>query len=91
MTAEDQTHLTQKLSPITHKINSYPNPGQDSHFWNHPKIRNIMGYPVIKPIYDREGQLILDVGDLITYSTVQRAKDAGMLEQVLKAVYYGKS
>lgn len=90
MTARDQTNLNQQVSqPIVDKTT------QDYHFnssfCNSQQIKSVMGYPVIKPIFDQNGDMILNVGDLITYHAIQRAQEAGVLDLVLKAVYWGGS
>jgi uncharacterized protein YrrD len=51
------------------------------------KIHDAIGRPVTKAILDREDDVILDVGDLITHQAVQRAHENGMLETMLDSVY----
>lgn len=51
------------------------------------QLADILGYPTLRTVYDRENQIVLNVGDLITYKAVQRAKEAGVFEQLVKAVY----
>lgn len=51
------------------------------------RINDSIGRPVTKVFLDREDNVILDLGDLITHQAVQRAYDAGMLESLLASVY----
>jgi len=51
------------------------------------RINDAIGRPVTKVFLDREDNVILDLGELITHQAVQRAYDAGMLESLLSSVY----
>lgn len=51
------------------------------------ELTEILGYPSLRTVRDRENNVILEVGDLITYKAVERAKQAGVFEQLLSAVY----
>ncbi|WP_013325347.1 hypothetical protein [Gloeothece verrucosa] len=53
-------------------------------------IQDILGYPVIQVIFDEQGNVILDIGDLITYQAVERAIKANVFKILLDAVYMGK-
>lgn len=53
------------------------------------KIADAIGRPVSKVILDREDSVILDLGDIITHQSVQRAHDNGMLDSLLDNVYKG--
>ena len=92
MTAPDRMSLDQhrdyKDYLIAKKAHSQDS---DSTFWNNKKVKNVLGYPVIKKIFDQNGNIILDVGDLITHYAIQLAKDAEVLNQVFDAVYRGES
>ena len=50
-------------------------------------IADAIGRPVTKVILDREDNVILDMGDIITHQAVQRAHDAGGLDSLLQSVY----
>ncbi len=54
------------------------------------KIADAIGRPVSKVILDREDSVILDLGDIITHQSVQRAHDNGMLDSLLSNVYKGE-
>jgi uncharacterized protein YrrD len=54
------------------------------------KIADAIGRPVSKVILDREDSVILDLGDIITHQSVQRAHDNGMLDSLLSNVYRGE-
>lgn len=51
------------------------------------RIHDAIGRPVTKVFLDREDNVILDLGDLITHQAVQRAYEAGMLDSLLASVY----
>lgn len=53
-------------------------------------IQNILGYPVTQIIFDEQGDIILDIGDLITYQAVERAIKANVFKKLLEAVYIKK-
>lgn len=53
------------------------------------QINDAVGRPVTKPILDRNDDVILDLGDIITHQAVQRANDAGLLDTLLSNVYKG--
>lgn len=55
------------------------------------RLQDVLGRPVTKPILDSNNNLIIDVGDLITYEIIKKAKKANLLPKLLKAVYYCKS
>src|SRR4030095_15874354 len=50
-------------------------------------IADAIGRPVTKVILDREDNVILNLGDIITHQAVQRAHDAGGLDSLLQSVY----
>jgi hypothetical protein len=51
------------------------------------RIHDAIGRPVTKVFLDREDNVILDLGDLVTHQAVQRAYEAGQLDQLLGSVY----
>jgi uncharacterized protein YrrD len=53
-------------------------------------IQDAVGRPVTKVILDRQDNVILNLGDIITHEAVQRAYDAGMLDSLLANVYKGE-
>jgi uncharacterized protein YrrD len=53
-------------------------------------IEEAVGRPVTKVILDREDNVILNLGDIITHEAVQRAYDAGGLDSLLASVYKGE-
>ncbi len=54
------------------------------------QISDAIGRPVTKVILDRNDDVILDLGDIITHQAVQQAYDAGMLDTLLDSVYRGE-
>jgi len=54
------------------------------------QINDAVGRPVTKVVLDRNDEVILDLGDIITHQAVQRANDAGLLDTVLGSVYKGE-
>lgn len=53
------------------------------------KIQDAVGRPVTKVILDRQDNVILNLGDIITHHAVQSAYDAGTLDSLLDSVYKG--
>lgn len=74
-----------------HKISQTYDANTNRIFWNSEKVKDALGYPVTKTIFDTNGDIILDVGDLVTHRAIQRAKEAGVLAQVLRAIYKSNS
>lgn len=52
-------------------------------------IQDAVGRPVSKVILDKQDNLVLNLGDIITHEAVQRAYDGGMLDSLLDNVYKG--
>jgi uncharacterized protein YrrD len=52
-------------------------------------IADAIGRPVTKVILDRDDNVILNLGDIITHQSIQRAHDAGGLDSLLSSVYKG--
>jgi uncharacterized protein YrrD len=52
-------------------------------------ISDAIGRPVTKVILDREDNVVLNLGDIITHQAIQRAHDAGGLDSLLASVYKG--
>jgi len=53
------------------------------------RINDAIGRPATKVILDRDDEVILDLGDIITHQAVQQANDAGLLDTLLDSVYKG--
>ena len=54
------------------------------------QINDAVGRPVTKVVLDRNDDVILNLGDIITHQAVQRADDAGLLDTLLGNVYKGE-
>jgi hypothetical protein len=54
------------------------------------EIADAIGRPVTKVILDREDNVVLNLGDIITHQAVQRAHDSGGLDSLLQSVYKGQ-
>ena len=52
-------------------------------------INDAVGRPVTKVILDRDDEVVLDLGDIITHESIQRAHEAGILDSLLASVYKG--
>lgn len=50
-------------------------------------IKAALGHPVKHRVTDRQGNVVLDVGELITYCAVEQAKRANVLSFLLNSVY----
>ena len=53
-------------------------------------IADAVGRPVTKVILDREDNVVLNMGDIITHQAIQRSYDAGGLDSLLDSVYKAK-
>lgn len=51
------------------------------------RIKRALGRPATRVILDRQDQIILNVGELITHESIQRAREAGVLDVLLNSVY----
>lgn len=54
------------------------------------RVKGAVGRPVTRVIFDREDQVILNTGDLITHESIERAREAGVLDVLLNSVYTEK-
>nr|WP_161825097.1 hypothetical protein [Petrachloros mirabilis] len=52
-------------------------------------VKQWLGYPVKRTISDAQGQIIIEVGDLVTHQTLRRAWEAGVHKQLVNALYRG--
>ena len=77
--------FTTKISELTDSAGKRIDAEQANRRLN--DISDAIGRPVTKVILDREDEVILDVGDIITHTAVQRAHESGMLDSLLKSVY----
>ena len=55
------------------------------------EIADAIGRPVTKVILDREDNVVLNLGDIITHQAIQRAHDSGGLDSLLGSVYKAAS
>jgi uncharacterized protein YrrD len=53
-------------------------------------ITDAVGRPVTKVILDRDDNVVLNLGDIITHQAIQRAHEAGGLDSLLACVYKGE-
>ena len=51
------------------------------------RIRNAVGRPVNRVVLDQDDNVILDVGEIITFGAVEAARQAGVLDILLSSVY----
>lgn len=54
------------------------------------EIEDAVGRPVTKVILDRQDNVVLNLGDIITHEAVQKAYDSGALDSLLSSVYKGE-
>ncbi len=53
-------------------------------------IADAVGRPVSKVILDRQDNVVLNLGDIITHQAIQRAHESGGLDSLLDSVYKGE-
>ncbi|WP_414619826.1 hypothetical protein [Calothrix sp. CCY 0018] len=56
-------------------------------FWEDQKIKSILGHPVKRVICDKQGNIILDIGDIITFRALEQVKQANELDYLFTSVY----
>lgn len=56
-------------------------------FWQEKKIKSILGHPVKRIICDKQGNIILDIGDIITFRALEQVKQANELDYLFTSVY----
>ena len=54
------------------------------------RIRGALGRPVTRVILDKQDNVILNVGELITHAAIEQARAGGELEVLLDSVYKGE-
>jgi uncharacterized protein YrrD len=69
------------LDPLTRPVS------QGGIYSSEKQIAEALGHPVTRAIVDKQGDVILNVGDLITHRAVARARQAQVLHQLLASVY----
>lgn len=58
-----------------------------NNFWQDKKIKSILGHPVKRVICDKQGNIILDIGDIISFRALEQVKQANELDYLLSSVY----
>lgn len=55
--------------------------------WEEKKIKSILGHPVKRVIYDKQGNIILNIGDIISFRALEQVKQANELDYLFTSVY----
>lgn len=50
-------------------------------------LQDTLGRPVIRIIQDKQGKIILNIGDLVTYQALEAAKKANVIDILLNSIY----
>ncbi|NEO25993.1 MAG: hypothetical protein F6K03_03620, partial [Kamptonema sp. SIO4C4] len=82
--SQPENHTKSLWEQIRAKAKMMPSPEPDQ------RIQQALGRPVTRVICDRQGNIILDIGDLITHRAIERAKKAKVLDRLLNATYQDK-
>lgn len=69
----------------THELSQ--NDKSNHNFWEENNIRNILGHPVKRTIRDKQGNIILNVGDIIGFRALEQVKQANALDSLFRSVY----
>ncbi len=69
----------------THEISK--NDRYSNNFWEEKKIISILGHPVKRIICDKQGNIILNIGDIISFRALEQVKQANELDNLLTCVY----
>ncbi len=65
----------------------YPDEEQMLKILTQKHIKAVLGRPIKRIIFDQQGEIILNVGDLISHQAILRAKQADVLDVLLESVY----
>lgn len=68
-------------------VHQIGNNKSNNNFSQDKKIESILGHPVKRVIYDNQGNIILDVGDIINFRAVEKVKQANKLDNLFSSVY----
>ena len=55
--------------------------------WEEKKIKSILGYPVKRVICDKQGNIILNIGDIISFRALEQVNQANELDYLFTSVY----
>ena len=69
----------------SHKLSE--NEESNHNFWEDNNIANILGHPVKRTICDKQGNIILNVGDIIGFRALEQIKAADVLDSLFRSVY----
>ena len=58
-----------------------------NNFWEDKKIKSILGHPVKRVICDKQGNIILNIGDIISFRALEQVKQANELDYLFTSVY----
>ena len=51
------------------------------------EIKAILGYPVKRTVRDKQGNIILNVGDIISFQALEQVKQADVFDSLFRSVY----
>lgn len=68
-------------------IHEFSKSNSNNNFWQDKKIKSILGHPVKRVICDKQGKVILDIGDIITFRALEQIKQANELDYLFSSVY----
>jgi hypothetical protein len=63
------------------------NDSSNNNVWQDKKIKSILGHPVKRVICDKQGNIILDIGDIIGFHALEKVKQANELDYLFSSVY----
>lgn len=63
------------------------NDSNNNNFCEEKKIKSILGHPVKRVICDKQGNIILNIGDLISFRALEQVKQANELDYLFGSVY----
>ncbi len=55
--------------------------------WEDKKFQSILGHPVKRVICDKQGNIILNIGDIISFRALEQVKQANELDLLFASVY----
>lgn len=69
------------------RLEIHKNDSCTNNFWQDKKIKSILGHPVKRVICDKQGNIILNIGDIISFRALEQVKQANELDYLFSCVY----
>lgn len=68
-------------------VHSFSRSKSNNNFWQDKNIQSVLGHPVKRVVCDKQGNIILDIGDIIGFRALEQVKQANELDYLFNSVY----